>query len=142
LIAEFLYLFPYSKSAKKIVSDFTPVFNEIDEWNQFETLVHFILSINKLLSQLDQSFTVNSLFGSTLVGLFQNKLGSNEYLSTDELLRTSVDFQRVSRYYSSHLLASFSTMIPKQLSLSYLFFFLKPQSEFTIHFEIKIWQFL
>lgn len=82
-------------SAKKLVSDFAPIFSDVKEWGELENLVGFMISINDILKNLDKAFTVDTLFGSSVSGFFETELGSDSFMTMNQLLRTNVNFMRV-----------------------------------------------
>lgn len=83
-------------SAKKIITDFSPMFCNVREWAGLDNLTGFMISINDILKQLDRAFTVQTLFGPSVVGFFEHELESGDFVSRDQILRTNVNFMRVS----------------------------------------------
>lgn len=81
------------------MSDFSPIFSTMKEWNQLESLTGFMISINDILRLLDKAFTVESLFGPSVIGFFEHELGSNSYMSREDMMRRHVNFMRVNREY-------------------------------------------
>nr|UOU03310.1 ATP-binding cassette subfamily A1-like 3 [Brachionus rubens] len=80
--------------AKKVIQDFAPVLDTVNEFNQLETIVDFVISLNRLLEKMDKLFTVRSMFGTTVIDFYQGKLDSNSYISKYELLRANLNFQK------------------------------------------------
>ncbi|CAF0899716.1 unnamed protein product, partial [Brachionus calyciflorus] len=84
--------------AKKIITDFSPVFDTVNEFRQLEIIVDFILSLNRLLDKMDKLFTLRSMFGPAIIDFYQLKLDSNSYISKYELQRTNINFQKSAQF--------------------------------------------
>lgn len=79
-----------------MITDFSPVFCTMKEWNQLESLTGFMISINDILRLLDEAFTVETLFGPSVVLFFEHELASGSYMSREDMMRRHVNFMRVS----------------------------------------------
>ena len=86
-------------SVKQLFQDLSPIFENVKEFNDLQTIVDFIISINKLMKRLDSLFTVKSLFGNSLLDFFERNLNSDAYLSTYELLNSKLNFQKVNHLF-------------------------------------------
>ncbi len=75
--------------------EFSPIFGEIKEYNDIQTLVDFVLAINNLMSDVDDSFTVQTFFGSSLANIYQQDLSSDVYVQRGEILKAKISFQKV-----------------------------------------------
>ena len=71
------------------------VFTNIKEFNEIETLIEFVISVNKLFRILDDSFTISSFYGDSLTYIFQQILNSDAYISQKELLSSHINFKQV-----------------------------------------------
>nr|QNH67915.1 ATP-binding cassette transporter subfamily A member 1-like protein X3 [Brachionus plicatilis] len=80
--------------AKKITEDFAPVFDTINEFKQLEIILDFTIAVNKLLSKMNRLFTIRSMFGTGVIDFFQMRLDSNAYISSYELQRANINFQK------------------------------------------------
>lgn len=78
-----------------MLKEFSPVFSDISEFNEIETLVDFVISVNKLFKILDESFTISSFYGDSLTKAFEQKLNSDAYISKNDLLNSHIDFKQV-----------------------------------------------
>lgn len=78
-----------------MIKDFSPVFADIKEFDEIETLVDFVISVNKLFKILDESFTISSFYGDSLTNTFQKKLDSDSFISKSELLSSHINFKQV-----------------------------------------------
>lgn len=86
-------------SVKQLFQDLSLIFENVKEFNDLQTIVDFIISINKLMKRLDSLFTVKSLFGNSLLDFFERNLNSDAYLSTYELLNSKLNFQKVNHLF-------------------------------------------
>lgn len=77
------------------MQDLSPVFSNLKEWNQLETIVDLLATINKLLKQTNDLFTMRSMFGNTLVDFFDQRLGSSPFILRNQLLNTDINFVKV-----------------------------------------------
>jgi hypothetical protein len=78
-----------------MLREIPPIFKNIKEFNEIESLIDFVISINKLFRILDDSFTVNSFYGDSLNYIFQQILNSDTYLARKELLSSHINFKQV-----------------------------------------------
>lgn len=67
----------------------------VNEFKQIEIILDFTISVNKLLNKLNRLFTVRSMFGTGVIDFYQMRLDSNSYISSYELQRANVNFQKV-----------------------------------------------
>lgn len=77
------------------MGDLSPIFNTIESFNAFDTLVDLLVTLNKMMAKLNKTFTVQSVFGTSLFNIFELNLASNVFISTPQLLRTNVNVGRV-----------------------------------------------
>jgi hypothetical protein len=80
-----------------VTKEMSPIFNTIPEFNTFETLLDMMIVLNRIMTKLDKIFTVQSIYGTSLFNIFELNLASNVFISTPQLLRTNVNFHRVSQ---------------------------------------------
>ena len=80
---------------QKVVKDLSPIFNTISEFNSFELLIDLLVTTNKIMTKLNKIFTVQSVYGTSLFNIFELNLASNVFISTPQLLRTNINFQKV-----------------------------------------------
>ncbi len=80
---------------QKIMQDFSILFDTVPQFNDLKTLVDFIEATNGVLKRLDKLFTMRSLFGETLINVFEKNLHSNFYVEKNTLLNSKLNFQRV-----------------------------------------------
>ena len=76
------------------------MFSTINEWQQLETVIDFVISINTVLKNLDDIFTVRSMFGTGIYDVFRDYLKSEEDISRGDLLNTKISFQKVGNFPS------------------------------------------
>ncbi len=82
-------------SANQLLLDFSPLFDTIKEYNDLKTLVDFVLATNKLMDELNNVFTMENFFGTTLVEFYETNLLSDTYAQRFELLQLKISFERV-----------------------------------------------
>ncbi len=82
-------------SGKQLVTDFSPLFSTIKEYQELEALIDFVIGVNKIMSQLNNLFTMQSFFGTSIIDFYEQNLSSGIYSNRIELLNTKVNFQKV-----------------------------------------------
>ena len=75
--------------------EFSPLFGTLKEYNDLQILVDFVIATNKLLNSLDQLFTMENFFGTSLVEFYESELLSDTYAQRYELLQLKINFEKV-----------------------------------------------
>jgi hypothetical protein len=77
-----------------VVNDFSPVFNTIKEFNEIEALLELVSGMTKIIITLEDTYTVESVFGRTLLDIFEREFNI-KFTSASEFQNTKLDFQKV-----------------------------------------------
>ncbi len=76
------------------MSDFKPVFNTIKEFNEIEALLELVSGVTKIIKTLEETYTVERVFGRTLMDTFDREFNV-KFTSSVEFQNTKLDFQKV-----------------------------------------------
>lgn len=82
-------------STKQLLTEFSPLFDTIKEYNDIKMIIDFVIALNKLMDEMNSIFTMENFFGAALVEFYELNLLSDTYSQRYELLQLKISFEKV-----------------------------------------------